>query len=111
MTPISGIYIIEHLPTGKAYVGQTTDFQARMGQHRLTASKMRGEPSPFRAIVDVEGWDNFVCAVVEECPPDKLRERERYWISLFEPHELLNLQTYRVPKRGIKGLTRNGLLC
>ena len=71
-----GIYLITHLASGRCYVGQSRNIEARWKQHR------GGDSNRFlkRAVVKY-GWDSFQFEVVEECPLDQLNDREVFHIN------------------------------
>lgn len=68
------IYKITNELNGKIYVGQTINFEQRMGQHR------RGKQCIDNAIKKY-GRENFSVEVIEECSVEQLNEREIFWIA------------------------------
>lgn len=77
-TKICGVYKIEHIVSGRCYVGLSVDIAARWRMHTFDAKKSDGYL--YRAIRKY-GIANFVFAVLEECPRDLLSEREKFWIK------------------------------
>lgn len=80
---MTGIYLITNKVNGKKYVGQSIDIEERWKRH-ICASK-KSEFHIHRAIRKY-GIDNFDFSILEECPVDKLDEREIYWISELDTY-------------------------
>lgn len=78
-----GIYKIINTVNGKIYVGQSVDIYKRWSQHKYKAfdPKEIGYNSAIHAAIRKYGSDNFILEIIEECEPDLLDERERYWIN------------------------------
>ena len=74
-----GTYMIRNKKTGQIYIGQSTNIERRFIQHR--------NPSPLDVDIAIQGADNFVFSVIEETSPDKLNEREKYWIKHYNTYE------------------------
>lgn len=71
------IYKITNLIDGKNYVGQTINFNQRIGQHK------RGKQFIDKAIQKY-GWKNFTVEIVEERTSlEQLNKREIFWIAAF----------------------------
>jgi group I intron endonuclease len=68
-----GIYKITNLINGKIYIGQSNNIKRRFGEHQRLGYKSR-------ILVDKAiakyGVNNFSYEVLEECPLEKLNERE-----------------------------------
>lgn len=76
-----GIYKITKKENGKAYIGQSNNIERRFTQHCC-----KGEKSgiPLDVAIKKYGKDAFTFEVIEECPLDKLNERESYWIKYYD---------------------------
>jgi len=72
-----GIYCITHKETGKQYIGQSVDCFERFKQH-TTSKKGSGG---IKGAIMLEGVCNFTFEILEECPLDKLNEREIFYIA------------------------------
>ena len=73
------IYKITCLVNGKLYVGQTRQkLSRRITEHKRDSSK---GSIGLGAAIRKYGWENFSVEVIEECPVDKLSEREIFWIA------------------------------
>ena len=71
------IYLIVNLINGKKYVGQTYQkLEERIKQH-VSCIKKRG----VDLAIQEYGIDNFSYEIIEECPIEKLDEREIFWIA------------------------------
>ena len=73
------VYMITNKVNGKRYIGVTTqELQARFKQHLRNKDMIIGQA------VRKHGRENFSIEVIEECENlDSLREREAYFISLY----------------------------
>lgn len=83
--PITGIYSITHVDSGRVYIGSATNIQSRWGYHR--ASFRTGKNcSPYLK----NAWDKYGEAAFKfdiiEIVPDKndLLKREQYWIDYYD---------------------------
>lgn len=77
----SGIYGIHNLINDKWYVGQATNIRARWAAHRSLLSRKLGESIHLLRAWQKYGPGAFEWVVLEECSPDRLDEREIYWIA------------------------------
>lgn len=83
--PICGIYYIKNLINNKYYVGQSVDIEYRWRRERMFLSS--NKPAWNRHLQNawkLYGENNFEFVVIEECDPDKLNEREIYWIEFYD---------------------------
>lgn len=76
-----GIYKITNIENGKVYIGQSNNIQRRFSEHKYKGAKSRIEVD---AAIEKEGVEKFSFEVVEECPTEKLNEREIYWIKYYD---------------------------
>lgn len=68
-------------PSGKSYIGQTSDLIKRNSQHKSTRSRC----VKFRAAITKYGWNNFTHEILEEgLTIDQANEREEYWIAFYD---------------------------
>lgn len=72
------IYVITETKTGKMYIGQTSNFHARMRAHRNCKGN---QYSAIDRAIQKEGQDAFQYEVLELCATDEADNRERYWIE------------------------------
>ena len=79
-----GIYKITNVLNGKCYVGQSVSISERWKQHIKRA--LGAEPitkNKLYPIMNQVGPENFTFEIIEECPKEKLDEREKYWQEYF----------------------------
>ena len=71
-----GIYKITNKINGHSYIGQSVNILKRWNKHRSFESSNAQYPL-YRAFKKY-GIDNFIFQIIEECPVEKLDEREIY---------------------------------
>jgi len=76
-----GIYKITS-PTGKTYIGQSTNIEWRWKQYNKYPDSFKGQRKLYNSITK-HGVNNHTFEVVEECPLGQLDEREIYWGYYF----------------------------
>lgn len=82
---VSGIYKITSLKTGLIYIGQSTNLKRRWTEHvksSLGAGTLAS--STLHTTMKKEGPENFTFEILEETDKDKLRQRETYYIELYD---------------------------
>ena len=79
-----GIYLITNKLNGKKYVGQSCNIEKRWKKH--IANSKAGTKFHIHNAIKKYGVENFSFEVLEECPVDKLNEREIYWIDKFDTY-------------------------
>jgi group I intron endonuclease len=72
-----GIYKITS-PTGKTYIGQSTNIDWRWEQYNKYPASFKGQRRLYNSITK-HGVDNHIFEIVEECEVEQLDEREIYW--------------------------------
>ena len=80
LPPICGIYKITS-PTGKVYIGQSTNIEARW--ERYKKARCEQQRKLFHSLVKY-GWINHIFEIIEECPIEDLKCHERYWQDYYE---------------------------
>jgi group I intron endonuclease len=83
-----GIYKITNSINNKVYIGQSTNISRRWNAHH---NEPFNKLSPahdccFYRAIRKYGIENFTFEVLEECSPQELDEKERYYISLFDSY-------------------------
>lgn len=76
-----GIYKITKKENGKSYIGQSNDIERRFSEHKTKID------IPIEIAIKKYGADAFNFEVIEECPLDKLDEREKYWIAFYNTYK------------------------
>lgn len=90
----SGIYKITFLKTGEAYIGKSTDISGRWVEH-IKSSLGIGTiaHSSFHTRLAKDGIWNYSFEVLEKVPKEKLSEREKYYIELYQTDKIgLNMK-------------------
>lgn len=84
----TGIYKITNLDNQKCYVGQAVNIADRWKQHikRGLGAETPTKNKLYPAMIAL-GVENFSFEIIEECPREKLDEREDYWQEYFKAKE------------------------
>lgn len=94
---ICGIYKITNLKDQKIYIGQSVDIKTRWSNHIKASLGIDSiAHSKVHDVMAEEGIWNFTFELLEECPRDKLNEREKYYIDFYKS----NLYGYNLTKGG-----------
>lgn len=83
-----GIYKITNKINGNSYIGLSVDIKRRWRAHRQRYKdefNKEYEKILYKAFRKY-GIENFEFSILEECPLEKLREREKYWIAYFDTY-------------------------
>ena len=75
-----GIYKITS-PTGKVYIGQSTDIGKRLGAYKRLECK--SQTRLYNSIVKYDFY-HHIFEVIEECAIEQLNIRERYWQDVYD---------------------------
>lgn len=75
-----GIYKITKINNGKSYIGKSNNIERRFKEHQTKGTISR---IPVDAAIKKYGINAFTYEIIEECPLDKLNEREQYWIKYY----------------------------
>lgn len=79
-----GVYKITNLATDECYIGASIHVEKRWSEH-FCKGYGAIHSKRFQEAIDQFGEEGFSFSVIEECAPDKLMERERYWINALHP--------------------------
>lgn len=84
-----GIYKITNLISNQAYIGQSVDIASRFKQHIKYGLGIDAPASNklYKSMIEDGVW-NFSFELLEECPKDKLNERESFWIDLYQTNKV-----------------------
>ena len=84
----TGIYRVVNRLTQMCYVGQAVDIADRWRQHikRALGAEPRTQNKLYPAMYK-DGIENFSFEIIEECPREKLNEREDYWQDFYKAKE------------------------
>ena len=90
---VSGIYKITYIGTGEAYIGKTTNIKTRWQNHIKTAIGLEGAAhSSLHTHMEKHGIWNYTFEILEEVSKDKLTEREKFYINLYDTTKQLNMR-------------------
>lgn len=79
---ICGIYKITDKITNEIYIGQSIQIAHRFQQHKARSQNLEENTLLYKAMRR-DGINNFDFEIIEECPKEKLNEREQYWIQYY----------------------------
>lgn len=75
-----GIYKITNLKTGECYIGRSIHVEERWKEH-FCKGYGAIHSKRFQDAIDQYGKDGFSFRLIEECDPEVIDERERFWIN------------------------------
>lgn len=104
---MTGIYKITNKRNNKIYIGKALDIKQRWQGHKDDSfcseekwlANKRGQQTFFHRALRKEGIDAFTWEIIEECLPEELNEKEKYWIDYYD--------TFNNPEKGYN-LTKGG---
>ena len=81
-----GVYAIVNGNNGHRYIGSScVSVETRWEHHRYYLNAGRHYNRHLQAAYNKHGRDAFSFSVIEECPPEKSREREQWWLDKLHP--------------------------
>lgn len=81
---IPGIYCIENLSSKKIYIGSSKDIRVRVESGHFRSLRLNEHVNRhLQNSFNKYGEDSFIAFVLEECPLEKLIEREQFYIDFF----------------------------
>lgn len=84
----SGIYRITNIDSQQCYVGQGVDLARRLTEHiKGTLGIQSIADQRIHHAMAEKGLQNWTFEMLEECPKEKLNERERFWINFYKSNE------------------------
>lgn len=87
MTKLGKIYLISNDINDKLYVGQTVQtLNKRFTGHCCYSKSDRSDNMLIKRAIHKYGKNKFHISLIEECPIDKMNEREIYWISYYDSY-------------------------
>lgn len=86
MNKVCGIYKITNQLNNKIYIGQSIDIGRRWSEHKSRAFETNTNCyyKPLYCAIRKYGLKNFNFEIIEECSPENLNEREKYYIIKFD---------------------------
>ena len=82
-----GIYKITNLINQKSYIGQSKNIEERWKNHKSDSKSPEKSHYPLYRAFNKQGIENFKWEILEECPIEKLDEKEIYQIALYNTYE------------------------
>jgi group I intron endonuclease len=87
MVKTGKIYLISNDVNDKLYIGQTVQtLKKRFTGHCCYSKSDRSDNMLIKRVIHKYGKEHFKIELLEECPIDKLNEREAYWIDKFDSY-------------------------
>lgn len=82
---VCGIYKVTDQVTGEAYIGQSVCVQKRMTEHLRAGvgATPASNANQLYAAMRRDGAWNFSFELLEECAPEELNDKERYFIDIY----------------------------
>lgn len=80
-----GIYKITNIETQQCYIGQSVDISSRWKDHVKCGLGIDASATNklYKAMQEYGVW-NFTFELLEACPRERLNEKEKFWISLYQ---------------------------
>lgn len=80
-----GIYKFTSKITGQSYIGQSIKIEHRYKEHLANIKNSQKKSKWYQALRE-QGIENFEFSILEECEPERLNEREVYWIQYYDSY-------------------------
>jgi group I intron endonuclease len=77
----SGIFAILNVSNGKVYIGQSSNIEQRLGEHRKLLGKGRHENTHLQKAFTKYGVGSFAFGIVCLCQSSELDKQENTWIE------------------------------
>lgn len=81
-----GVYKITNIKNNKAYIGISTDIEDRWKQHKSQYNWQRENKKSLYQAFQKYGLDNFTFEIIEECLPNELSDKEKYYVNLYDTY-------------------------
>ena len=102
-----GIYKITNQVNQKVYIGQSIKIEERWKDHKRESFKEDSEKYnyPLYQAMRKHGLENFKFEIIEECAPELLGEREKYYIALYGSYPVSDGKGYNQNPGGNGGIS------
>lgn len=108
---MTGIYCITCTKTNEKYVGQSVAIKRRWATHKRELKNGIHYNKHLQRAYDKYGSNYFIYEILEQCPREKLNEREQFYIKLFNSYHNgfnqdvggCNISGENNPMYGVKG--------
>lgn len=81
---IKGIYILHCAINNKVYIGSSKNIHKRWAQHFLQLKNNKHFNQHLQKAYNLYSREAFSFSIIEECLEDQFKERESYWIRLYD---------------------------
>ena len=86
---VCGIYKITNKATGEVYIGQSVNIAQRWKQHiKCGLGIDASSTNKLYNIMQNTGVWNFTFELLQQCSRDKLNEKERFWIEMYQSNKV-----------------------
>jgi group I intron endonuclease len=82
---LSGIYAIEHLASGRLYIGSARRVMNRWSEHKCRLRKNAHHSPKLQRSWNKHGAGAFDLVLIEAVTKDELVTREQYWLDTLKP--------------------------
>ena len=97
---ISAVYKITNTVTGDFYIGSSNDVKRRCAEHKRQSTWKRLSNNQLYQDMQKYGIENFVFEVLEVVEPEKLKEKEQYFIETLNPtYNQMNAKGLNIERR------------
>lgn len=89
MKIICGIYKITNKINGKCYIGKSVNIYHRWIKHKSSSRHIEdgGDEYAIHCAIRKYSIENFSFEIIEECMPEQLEEKEKFWIEYYNSYE------------------------
>lgn len=85
-----GIYRIFHVESGKSYIGQSKDVEARLCNHFWHLQKETHRNCHLQRAYSLYGADAFKSEILQVCTQELLTQQEQFWMDFYRLEGLYN---------------------
>jgi group I intron endonuclease len=97
-----GVYSILNTVSGKRYIGQAANLTKRLKDHFWLLERGKHHCIHLQRAFTKDGPTAFTYAIIEECTPDAITEREQYWMDYYRDRGIYNAAPAAGSPLGIK---------
>lgn len=89
MEKICGIYKITNKINNKCYIGKSVDIYQRWNSHKSDSRSIEdgGDTYTIHCAIRKYGLENFSFEIIENCLPEQLEKKEKFWIKYYNSYE------------------------